>query len=162
MNRVRRRQRRQPHLTAIFYVPLLSYRIWRLKAFLSKSRKHKEKGEGNGGSDTLHIFEKCRDLHCRRRKQSLLLLSRPPSRDTCARHNDSGGGALNGCSVSVSGREIVSKPQRTATRRRRRPNVTATATSSAWRCGAEINVHFRLGTVVENIDRLKDMDVLHC
>ena len=158
MNRVRRRHRRQSHLTAIFYVSLLSYRIWRLKAFLSKSRKHKEKGEGNGGSDTLHIFEKCRDLHCRRRKQSLLLLSRPPSRDTCARHNDSGGGTLlNGCSVSGA-REIVSKPQRTDA-------TTTTAKMSplpslALRSGAEINVHFQLGTVVEYRDRLEDTDVL--
>ena len=44
MNRARRR--RQTHLTAIFYVSLLSYCIRRLKAFLSKSGKHKEKGEG--------------------------------------------------------------------------------------------------------------------
>ena len=136
-------------MTAIFYVSLLSYSIWRLKAFLSKSRKHKERRErGNGVSDTLHIFEKCRDLHRRRRKQSLLLLSRPPSRDTCVRGTMTPAAArcLMGVLYFCFGGEKLCQNLKGPTRRRRRPNVTATAPSSAWRCGTEINVRFRLGS----------------
>ena len=59
--------------------------------------------------------------------------------------------------VLFRAREIVSKSQRT--------DATTTAKMSplpslALRSGAEINVHFQLGTVVEYRDRLEDTDVL--